>query len=224
MSRWASSLALLAFAQLACAELPARLEIAYDVVRADSRIAEITALLERHGDGYRITESWHGKGIFALLGKAKRISEGNLTAKGPRPREFTDERSGRDTARAWFDWAANSLTLRYKGKTRTEPMPPNAQDRLSFILAFWHAAPGTRSMPLALVDGKGVSYHVYQIGGRERVQTGAGDFDAHKIWREKDGERTDIWLADSLGGLPVRMLVVEKGGTRWDQIATRIAR
>lgn len=224
MSRWASSLALLVFAQLACAELPARLEISYDVVRADARIAEITALLERHGDAYRITESWHGKGIFALLGRAKRTSEGNLTPQGPRPKEFTDERSGRDTARAWFDWAANSLTLRYKGKTRTEPMPPNAQDRLSFILAFLHAPPGTKSMPLALVDGKGVSYHVYQLGGRERVQTGAGDFDALKITRDKDGERTEIWLADSLGGLPVRMLVVEKSGTRWDQIATRIAR
>ena len=224
MSRWASSLALLVVAQLAIAELPARLEISYDIVRADSRIAEITALLERSGDGYRITESWHGKGIFALLGKAKRISEGSLTPKGPRPKEFTDERSGRDTARAWFDWAANTLTLRYKGKTRTEPMPPNAQDRLSFILAISLAPAGTKSMPLALVDGKGVSYHVYQFGGRERVQTGAGEFDALKISRDKDGERTEIWLAESLGGLPVRMLVVEKGGTRWDQVATRIAR
>ena len=224
MSRWASSLALVVFASLAHAELPARLEITYDILRADSRIAEISAHLERNGDGYRITERWHGKGIFALLGKATRISEGSLTAKGPRPREFTDERSGRDTARAWFDWAANTLTLRYKGRTRTEPIPPNAQDRLSFVLAFSHAPAGTKSMPLALVDGKGVSYHVYQFGGRERVSTGAGDFDALKIWRDKDGEHTEIWLADSLGGLPVRMLVVEKSGTRWDQVATRIGR
>lgn len=224
MWRWASSLALVVFVQIARAELPARLEITYDILRADSRIAEITAQLEHRGEGYRITESWHGKGIFALLGKAKRISEGNLTPKGPRPKEFTDERSGRDTARAWFDWAASTLTLRYKGRTRTEPMPPNAQDRLSFILAFSYAPAGTKSMPLALVDGKGVSYHVYQFGGRDRVTTGAGEFDALKIWREKDGERTEIWLADSLGGLPVRMLVVEKSGTRWDQIATRIAR
>ena len=45
MSRWASSLALLVCAGLARAELPARLEITYDIVRADSRIAEITAHL-----------------------------------------------------------------------------------------------------------------------------------------------------------------------------------
>ena len=224
MSRWASSFALLALAQLAHAELPARLEITYDILRADSRIAEIKAQLERNGESYRITESWHGKGIFALLGKATRTSQGAITPKGPRPKEFTDERSGRDTARAWFDWAANTLTMRYKGKQRTEPMPANAQDRLSFILAFTYAPPGAKSMPLALVDGRGVSYHVYQLGGRDRVQTGAGEFDAHKIWREKDGERMEIWLADSLGGLPVRMLVIEKSGTRWDQVATRIAR
>jgi hypothetical protein len=41
--------------------------------------------------------------------------------------------------------------------------------------------------------------------------------------RTKDDERTEIWLAAPLGGLPVRMLAVEKG-TRWDQVATRIQR
>jgi hypothetical protein len=43
------------------------------------------------------------------------------------------------------------------------------------------------------------------------------------VARGKDDDQAEFWLASALGGLPVRMLAVEKG-TRWDQIATRIER
>ena len=42
--------------------------------------------------------------------------------------------------------------------------------------------------------------------------------------RARDKDRTEIWLALELGRLPVRMLVVENGGTRFDQLATRVQR
>lgn len=213
---------LLVFSGCVNADLPARLEIRYEVLRNGSRIAEITGRLEQGAGSYRLTETWHGKGIYMLLGKAKRTSEGSLGADGPRPREFTDERSGRDTARAWFDWNAKTLTLRYKGRTSREPMPAHAQDRLSFVLALSVAPAGSKSMEFALVDGRGVSYHVYEFSGRERVRTAAGEFDALKIVRGKGDERTEIWLAAQLGHLPVRMLAV-KDGTRYDQVATHIS-
>lgn len=225
MSRRAFSLALLLLAQApALAQLPPRLEITYEVLRNRSPMAEITARLEQSAGSYRLIETWHGRGIYALLGKATRTSEGSIGAAGPRPHEFTDERSGRDTARARFDWSANTLTQRYKGRTRSEPMPPNAQDRLSFILALSVAPPGSKTGDFHLVDGRGVSHHVYTFSGRERVQTAAGEFDALKVVRAKDDERTEIWLASELGNLPVRMLAVEKSGTHYDQVAVRISR
>ncbi|HEY8249712.1 MAG TPA: DUF3108 domain-containing protein [Burkholderiales bacterium] len=207
------------------AELPPRLQITYDVLRNGSAVAEIVGRLESDGNTYRLTESWKGRSFYALLGRAMRTSEGSLTPALVRPREFTDERSGRDTARAWFDWGANAMTLRYKGKSRTEPIPPNAQDRLSFILALSAAPADAKHGDYHLVDGRGVSHHIYEFAGRERVQTPAGEFDARKIVRgAKDDDQVQIWLAKPLGGLPVRMLVVEKGGTRWDQVATRVER
>jgi len=205
------------------AQLPPRLEITYEVLHNGSRVAEIVARLESTADRYRLTESWHGKGLYALLGRAMRTSEGKLSAAGPRPLEFVDERSGRDTARAWFDWSANTLTMRYKGRSRTEPLPPNAQDRLSFILALSLAPPGSTTGDYHLVNGRGVSHHIYEFNGRERVQTPAGEFDALKVVRGTADERTEIWLASEFGGLPVRMLAVDKG-TRWDQVAARIER
>jgi Protein of unknown function (DUF3108) len=223
LSRWASSLLLAAAALPAQAQLPARVEIVYEVQRNGSTMAEISALLE-HADGrYKLVEKWQGRGMYALLGKATRTSIGSLGTNGVRPAEFTDERSGRDTARAWLDWKTGTMTMRYKGRSRSEAIPPNAQDRISFMLALAVAPAGAKTGDYHLVDGRGVSHHIYQFAGRERVQTPAGTFDAVKVVRGRDDDKAEFWLATALGGLPVRMLAVEKGA-RWDQIATRIER
>ena len=216
-------LLVLACAASARAELPQRLEISYDLLRNGSKVAEIVGRFERAGKEYRLTETWRGRGLYSLLGRATRTSVGELAPNGPHPLEYTDERSGRDTARAWFDWKGSVLTSRYKGKTRTEAMPPNAQDRLSFVLALSLAPKGAKSGDYHLVDGRGTSHHIYQFAGRERVQTPVGAFDALKVVRSKDGERIEIWLAAEFGGLPVRVLGVEDG-TRFEQVATRIER
>src|SRR5574341_1335570 len=223
MTRPVLALLFLAHAAAALADLPAQLEIAYEIQRNGTPIAEITAHLERNGASYQLTESWKGRGIFALLGKAKRTSQGTVGPKGVQPREFTHERSGRATARAMFDWKAKTLTSRYKGKTRSEPIPPNAQDRLSYILAMALSPAGSKTLDVHLADGRGVSHHIYEFAGRERVSTPAGDFDAIKVVRGKENDRTEIWLAIPLGNLPVRMLVIDKGN-RGDQFATRISR
>ena len=103
------------------------------------------------------------------------------------------------------------MTMRYKGRSRSEPIPPNAQDRISFMLALAVAPAGAKTGDYHLVDGRGVSHHVYQFAGRERVQTLAGAFEAVKVVRSKDGDHAEFLLASALGGLPVRMLAVEKG-------------
>ena len=202
---------LLAFAPGAQAQLPKRAEIVYEVQRNGSAMAEITALLEQADGRYKLTEKWQGRGMYALLGKATRISVGSLDANGVRPAEFTDERSGRDTARAALDWKTGTMTFRYKGRSRSEAIPPNAQDRISFMLALALAPAGAKTGDYHLVDGRGVSHHIYQFAGRERVQTPAGTFDAVKVVRGKDDDRAEFWLATALGGLPVRMLAIEKG-------------
>jgi len=216
-------LLLLAVAAGAQAQLPKRAEIVYEVQRNGSAMAEITALLEQADGRYKLVEKWQGHGIYALLGKATRTSVGSLGPHVVRPAEFSDERSGRDTARAWLDWASGTMTFRYKGRSRSEPIPPNAQDRISFMLALAVAPPDAKTGDYHLVDGKGVSHHVYQFAGRERVQVPAGTFDAVKVVRGTEDDRNEFWFATALGGLPVRMLAIEKGN-RWDQVATRIER
>jgi len=215
---------LISVAGIAAAEPPPRIELVLAATRNGSSMAEVTERLEYSAGNYQLTETWKGKGIYALLGSARRVSVGSIADGVLRPREFFDERSGRDTARAWFDWKAQTLTMQYKGHRASEPLPPNAQDRLSFLFALSLVPGKAESVSYSIADGKGLSRHVYKVVGRERVRVPAGEFDAVKMARQgEDRESAELWLAVARHHIPVRLLVVEKDGTRFEQVATRIS-
>jgi hypothetical protein len=215
---------LISVAGLAAAEPPARIAITFVASRNDSPMAEIVERLEYSGGNYTLTETWKGKGFYALLGSARRVSQGTIAKNVLRPREFFDERSGRDTARAWFDWNAQTLTMQYKGSKGTEPLPSNAQDRLSFLLALSLVPGNADSVSYSIADGKGLSRHTYKVMGRERIRIPAGEFDAVKVARNSDNnESAELWLAPQYGHIPLRLLVIEKNGDRFDQVATKIS-
>jgi hypothetical protein len=212
-------------AALAQSAPPARVEIEYELQRNGSTMAEVVERLEHANGAYQMTETWRGRGVYSLLGRARRTSEGALDANGPRPREYMDERSGRDTQRVSFDWKANTITRRYKGATRTEPVPLDTQDRLSFLLALTFRSQKGEPISFHIADGRGMSRHTYRPNGRERIATPAGEFDTVKLIRKNEGsgEVAEIWLAANRSYLPVRILVVEKDGTRYEHIATRFS-
>ena len=225
MRGWPYLLAVVAAA--ASATPPAFVEIEFDLTRNGGALARVTERLERSRDEYQLTETWKGRGLYALLGSARRVSRGSLTASALRPREFFDERSGRDTARAWFDWTTHQVTMQYKGERKTEPMFPDTQDRLSFLVALSLLPGKAQSTSYHIVDGKGLSHHKYHVLGRERLKTPAGEFDTVKVARLSEGERQEnaqLWLAAELGYIPVRLLVVQDDGTRLDQTAVRVSR
>lgn len=189
-----------------------RVEIAYELARNDLVVADVTQRLEHDGRSYRLVETWRGKGIFSLRGEANRSSQGTVAADGLRPQKFEDRRSGRDTLRAEFDPAAKTPTLQ-------------RQDRLSFIWTFAFAPPIAAAATVIATDGKSATTYVYQAAGRERVKTPAGEFDALKLVKRRDNPQdkaTEIWLAVDRQYIPVRILVIDKDGTRLDQSAVKI--
>lgn len=225
MGRWFIAIALSAFATAVAASPPARVEIAYRVLHNDSAVAEVTHLLEHDGKSYRLSERWEGIGMYGLLGQARRISRGRITPGGLRPLEYLDERSRRDTASARFDWERNTLTQEFRNGPLTQPIPAHAQDRLSLLFAPAFRAPGAEPIEFRSADGKGVSHYVFDVAGRERLRVPAGEFDALRLVKRKDnaGDRgMELWLDPAHSYLPLRLLVVQKDGTRIDQVAVRI--
>jgi hypothetical protein len=225
MHKWsiAIGLSLCAAAQAAP---PARVEIAYEVMYNDGVVADVTHLLEHNGAHYTLTERWKGRGVYALAGEALRSSRGTIAADGLRPLEYEDVRSRREPARASFDWAKKMLTLQFRDGPQPRPMPAHAQDRLSFAYAFAFRAPSKAPTEFSVVDGKGVADYVFENAGRERIRVPAGEFDALRLVKRKesaDDRSSELWVDPAQSYLPLRVLVVQKDGTRIDQVAARVS-
>lgn len=213
-------------ASAAPAPLQGKFEIEFDVTCEGTAVAEVVERLEISGSDYQMTETSKGKGMFALLGTAKRTSRGQIKDGVLQPLEFADERTGRDTARAWFDYKTQTITMQHSGRKGSEEMPPNSQDRLSFLLQVTLMPGRTKYMKLSIFDGKGQSRHEYDVGGRERVKTPAGEFDAVKVTRRTEPGKKDsahLWVAADFG-LPVRLVHVERDGKSCEHVAKRISR
>jgi hypothetical protein len=200
----------LVLAASAFAAPPQKVEVHYEIGRNGMTLADVTHRLEHDGKRYQLTENVRGKGVLALKGDITRTSEGSVAADGLRPRKFEDKRSGRDTLKAEFDPAAKTPTLQQ-------------QDQLSVVWSFAFAPPG-KEVGVSVADGKRVSQYAYQPAGREKVKTPAGEFDALKFVKKRDkpeDKATEIWIAADRQ-VPVRILVVDKDGTRLDQVASKI--
>lgn len=195
-------LSLACAAAAALAAPPQRVDVEYELRRNGSAVAEVSERLEHDGRTYRLSQTWKGKGIYALRGEARRSSAGSVGPEGLRPEAFEDLRPGKDPR-------------------RVSP-GAGAQDRLSVL---WHFAfkPPAGRVTLQVADGRGVSAHVYEPAGRERIRTPAGEFHALKLERRDDDRRAQVWLAPERGNVPVRLVVSEKDGTVVEVIATRIS-
>ncbi|MGH8740180.1 MAG: DUF3108 domain-containing protein [Burkholderiales bacterium] len=202
---------------------PERVELSFDVLHNGSSVARVEHRLQHDGRVYELTETWSGKGLYALLGTARRTSRGTIAHDGLQPQEYRDERTGRRTARARFDWQAQTVTLQYKGDPRVLPLPADASDRLAFLFDFAFSPPPAAQVTFHLIDGRGKSRHVYALDGRERLTTPAGQFEAFKLVRRTDGELAEIWLAAERSYLPLRIRVTEKDGALYDQVLTKIS-
>jgi hypothetical protein len=214
---------LISVAGLAQAAPPGHVEVAYEMTKDGSVLADVVEVLEHGGGRYEITETSKGRGIYRLLGGMKRISRGLLDRSGVRPLEYIDERPGWRDSRASFDWQARTITTNHKQVQKTLPMPPGAQDRLSFLLSFSMFPPKENSVTYNIADSKGLSEQVYQVAGREKLKIPAGEFQTVKLVRSRNNEFAEIWLAEELGNFPVRAVVVYKDGKRLEQTAVRVS-
>lgn len=222
MSKWSLAIALSVTA-LAQAAPPPRVEIAYQVLHNGGPLAEVKHVLEHDGATYRLSETWNGDGLLALLGEVRRSSRGRITAEGLRPLEYEDQRPRRPTAYARFAWESRTLTMEFRDGPRQQPLPSHAQDRLSFLFAPAFEAPGAQPLEFHVADGKGVAHYVFDVAGRERLVVPAGEFDALRlVKRGSDRKSTAIWLDAAGSYLPLRVLIEHEDGTRIDQVATRI--
>ena len=225
--RLALSVAAMLGAGAAHANPPQKLSVQYEMSRNGTVMVEVSETLVHDGKTYRIESDARGKGLFALSnrGNLKRESKGSIELGGLRPLEFRDQRGDRKPEFARFDWGKREVVEERDGKSETTPIKGPTQDRLSFLWSFTFVPPKGKEIVVDVADGRGVDRFRYFVSGPEKLKTAVGEIDTLKLvkQRESGDERgTEVWLSVRHHYAPVRVLVVEKDGTRLDQIATRV--
>jgi hypothetical protein len=214
----------------ALAAPPQKVTLQYDISRNGTVMVEVAERLEHDGKTYTLVSDGKGKGMYAMVrsGAVKRMAKGTVTPAGLRPDEFHDKRGDRPEKTARFDWAKGTLQQGEEGKSETKPMPTPERltDRLSFLWSFAFKPPVGKEVFYVTSDGGGLNDFRFTVAGTETIKTGAGDIEALKLVKVRDAgddRGTEVWLATKQHYLPVRILVIEKDGTRIDQVVTSIS-
>lgn len=205
------------------AGLPGRIRLSYEVSYGTMH-GDVVETLEHDGRTYSIVSETRGRGILAPFGN-KRTARGRITPQGLQPDEYRDERPFGWVASAKFNWESRSVTQERKGKSETLQMQGTAQDPLSLAYTFAFVPPTGKEYDIIRADGRGLTPFRFAVLGNEKLATPIGEMQTLHIAKVRDGpedKATDIWFAADRDFLPVRVLVVDKDGSRVDQIITRI--
>src|SRR5436189_303498 len=119
-------------------------------------------------------------------------------------------RTGLSSSKGWCElkemmrnWSWLVLSAALAAHAEPPPLPPNAQDRLSFLFALSLVPGKAESVSYSVADGKGLSRHIYKVVARERIRTPVGEFNTVKVARQGDGrESAELWLAAERGYVP----------------------
>lgn len=160
-----------------------------------------------------------------FVGTFSYASHGRVDAFGLAPDQYIEKRGRRPEDVTTFNRDAKRI-----GFTKTPAtlaLPDGAQDRFSVVMQL---ASLVRGNPGAYQPGVTREFFVtdndsgqiwpIEVIGDETVRTRAGFVEARHFMRlpRRDGDRRhiDVWLAPSLGWLPVRILQTEPNGTQFE--------
>lgn len=207
----------------ALAAAPQQLTAKYRVIKSGQLVGEVNERFEREGQHYRIESTTSATGIFALFarGAIKLQSSGDVTKDGLRPLHFEHHR-GADSAKlilADFDWEKGVVTHKYDGKVESATLAPGTQDRLSQLYQFMFQAPDSKDVDFHISTGRKLSLNHYRFIKEESTAVSAGTFQTIHLSKEHTANEDgiELWLAKSQHYFPVRIVFVEKNGSRLEQ-------
>ena len=204
---------------------PALVKAGYDVYRDGFAIIVVEETFENDGARYRINHESTPAGLLARFIRThiKAQSSGAVAPAGLKPEQFEYGRLD-DASRnvsAEFDWNAAQLRLTFDGRNDTVPLPRDTQDRVSLMYQFMFLSPEKfGNLAFHMTNGKKIEPYRYQATGDEQISTPLGKLNTlHLVKQREPGENmVEVWLSTAHHYLPVKVLIVENDGVRYEQV------
>ncbi len=159
-----------------------------------------------------------------LLGSRVQTSTGQVGAHGIEPIRFGDK--VRSEVAAHFNYENKKVT--FSANTPDADLLPGAQDQLSVLM---QAGAMVAGEPLQFSQGSTLSFQavgpksaenwLFTVGAMEKLDLPGGVIGALRLWRDPNAQydsKLEIWLAPSLGYLPVRIRLTQANGDLVDQM------
>ena len=208
---------------------PQSVSASYNVLRNGGHVAVMHESFEAAEGRYRIVSESHAVGLLALFAPhpLRVTSSGRLTGAGLQPLHFEGKRGDNDPRqlRADFDWEGAQLKVLRSGRNDVLPLPPGTQDQLSIMYQFMFLAPdGKRELHLSRTTGRRLEQHRYTVRTGVEIDTALGRMSTVHLVRQHTPKESgvEIWLAPQHRYLPMKMLILDDDGTRYEQVITRL--
>lgn len=157
------------------------------------------------------------RGFAALRGKTRsQSSEGEVMAGGLRPREFRDQREGREAESAVFDW--NEAKVSFSGGRGESRIADGTQDMVSVFYQLAWLAP-REDVDMAVATASRLGRWKFEWLGEEQLEAAGATLSTLHLRTRADGDVTEVWLALAHGGLPVKIRHVDRKGDTFEQTA-----
>jgi hypothetical protein len=208
---------------------PASISASYDVYQNGLPVAVVQEEFEKIGAKYRIVSESTPAGLLALFVRTriKIHSSGAVTPAGLRPEQFDYGRldDASKNVSAAFDWQAKQLHLTFDGRNETVTLPQDTQDRVSLMYQFMFL-PAEKFGDLAfhMTNGKKIEPYRYHLAGTELIDTPLGKLHTlHLVKQREPGDNAvEVWVARDRNFFPVRLLILENDGSKFEQVITRL--
>lgn len=213
----------------AAPEAPQAVTASYDVFRNGIRLAVMNETFVAKDGRYRIVSESHAVGPLKLIAPQplRATSSGRRTDAGLLPELFEGGRGNDDPRRvhAEFDWEAERLTVARRDRNESLPLPPGTQDQLSIMYQFMFLQPDRpQLLQLTRTNGRKVEQHSYAVTTGVQIETPLGRMTTVHLVRQhqpkEDG--VEVWLAPQYSYLPMKLLILDDKGARYEQVMTRL--
>ena len=204
---------------LAVNALPPSVQLSY-TVQSNKFPFSLNSELRWQHDGQR----YEAQLAFSAFGQSRvQTSRGDITPEGLAPLRFSDK--FRSEVAAHFDRSKGKVT--FSANTPDAPLLAGAQDRLSVLVQLAalvgshpEAYPEATTISIQTIGPRDADIWLFTVAQQEPLVLPGGERTALKLVRNPRKEfdqRVEVWLAPSMGYLPVRIRITEASGTYVDQ-------